>query len=198
MTVNLLITCMKTKNQGAGTARDIYGGSKMFRHLEELASIQGFKVYVRSAWYGFITLDTEIESYDFRAVEKLVGDYPQGSGYWFGAEDYFSDAPVQYERLLPKMTYGLAESALNRLKADFKSRELYFAGTPPRSIRQLVLDFFQGSGGTVEDLDAFLRTVFLPNRSYEKAIKSILSDKHKHRGYTKIVDGNFIKLVRKL
>jgi len=170
----------------------------MFRHLDELATIQGFTLYIRSAVYGFILPETQISVYDQRAQGKLLGEYPEGSGYWFGSDDYFSDSPDNYQRLLPKMTYGLAESAINRLKADFKSRELYFSGTPPRSIRQIILDFFQGSGGTIEDLDALLKTVFLPDRSYIKAIKSVLSDKHKHRGYDKIVDGNIITLVRKI
>jgi hypothetical protein len=195
MKPNLLITCPKTKIEGS-TAREIYSGSKMFRHLDELAAIQGFTLWIRSAVYGFILPETQIEIYDHRAQNRLLGEYPEGSGYWFGSDDYFSDAPDQYQRLLPKMTYGLAESAINRLKADFASRELYFSGNPPRSIRQITLDFFQDSGGTVEDLDAFLKTVFLPDRSYFKAIKSVLSDKHKHRGYDKIIDGNIIRLVK--
>ena len=194
--MNLLITCTKNKNSNGKTARDIYSGSQMFKHLEELAKIHGFQLFIRSAKYGFITPETEIETYDFRASGKLKSEYPAGPGYYFGSDDYFSDAPETYQRLLPKMPYGLAGSAINRLKANFQDRELYFAGKSPRSVRQIILDFFQDKGGKIEDLDNFLRSVFLPEKSYIKAIKSVLSDKHKHRGYDKIVEGEWIRLVK--
>ena len=197
----LIVSCTKNKNPHGKTAIEVYSGSTMFRHLVEISKIHCLNLWIRSARYGFIEGDHPLSSYDQRLGEGGVfqnSSYPEGSGYWFGAADYFADAPSRFERLLPPMHYGRAEAAMNWLKVSLDYRNNYFAGDPPPSTKELVITHFREGFQTVASCAESLKLLYGGERDYTQAVKSILSDQDKHRGYIRLQRGNLFTLVKEV
>lgn len=63
------LACTKTKTDGGGGARQVYGASRLFRAAYQWATVQGFEIYILSAKYGLLRPTDRIESYQ----QTLVG-----------------------------------------------------------------------------------------------------------------------------
>lgn len=103
MPTTLLLSCTKTKAPGEHPvpAGERYAKSRMFRAAIELAQYRGWEVLVLSARFGWVTLGQKITPYDQYMGKVYNGLFPLGSGYYFGGQRYFKNAPTVYKPLVP-------------------------------------------------------------------------------------------------
>lgn len=97
----LLLACSAAKllHVGFAPARDLYRGVLVQRGLR-LAERRGWDVLILSALHGWVEPDRVIQLYDHMIKGIYRGPWPDGRGFYIGADRYFRHAPDRFKPLL--------------------------------------------------------------------------------------------------
>lgn len=102
-----------------GAAGDVYE-HELFKLGKEISECTGIPYYILSSMMGFLRPQTPISYYERPLLRKYGGDFPPEPwhGFHVGGERFFGNAPLRFERLVPKTDLNRTAIALRKLLQD--------------------------------------------------------------------------------